>query len=233
MFSLDVIDTDKFNDMPATARLLYYELGMRADDDGFLSSAKKVTRMVGCSEDDLKMLIAKGFAICFNNGIIVITHWHLNNQIRADRHKPTVYTAEKAQLMIRENEEYTLCLPSDNQSATTCQPNDNQTEAQVRLVENSTEKYSQVERRIGEEKKGGQGEERENLKKSPNDIFISLPTTEGNFDITNDMFSEYQCQYPSNDVNTILHKLKVYCQTNNVSKSDIKDVIAQRLWEGG
>ena len=59
MFSLKVIDTDAFLDMPISSRLLYYELSIRADDDGFISSPKKITRMVGCSEDDLKMLIMK------------------------------------------------------------------------------------------------------------------------------------------------------------------------------
>ena len=42
MFSLDVVDTDKFLDMPATSQNLYLHLGMRADDDGFVSIQKKL-----------------------------------------------------------------------------------------------------------------------------------------------------------------------------------------------
>ena len=38
MFSLDVVDTDRFLDMPATTQNLYFHLGMRADDDGFVGS---------------------------------------------------------------------------------------------------------------------------------------------------------------------------------------------------
>ena len=52
MFSLQVVDTDKFMDMPLSARLLYYELGMRADDDGFVE-AYTVMRTTGAVEDDL------------------------------------------------------------------------------------------------------------------------------------------------------------------------------------
>lgn len=77
MFSLDVTDTDLFLDMPTSARLLYFDLGMRADDDGFISNYKKIVRMTGASEDDIKILIAKNFLIPFNTGIIVIRHWKI------------------------------------------------------------------------------------------------------------------------------------------------------------
>ena len=40
MFSLDVVDTDRFLDMPTSAQNLYYSLGMRADDDGFVSNPR-------------------------------------------------------------------------------------------------------------------------------------------------------------------------------------------------
>lgn len=46
MFSLDVIDTDKFMDMPNSTQSLYFHLGMRSDDEGFVSSPRKITRLV-------------------------------------------------------------------------------------------------------------------------------------------------------------------------------------------
>ncbi len=133
MFTLKVIDTDKFNDMPISARLLYYELGMRADDDGFVASPKKIVKMVGCSEDDLKTLIIKKFVICFESGIIVITHWNLHNRIRKDRKKDTLYQDEKALLMINNNEVYTLCQPNDNQMTTNRQPTGCEMSAQDKI----------------------------------------------------------------------------------------------------
>ncbi|MBQ9679830.1 MAG: hypothetical protein IJV48_03995 [Ruminococcus sp.] len=103
MFSLQVIDTDKFIEMSISARLLYYELGMRADDDGFVSSPLKIIRSVGCSTDDLKLLIAKGYVLSFDNGIIVIRHWKMNNYIQTDRYKKTIYQEEAQTLTLTDN----------------------------------------------------------------------------------------------------------------------------------
>lgn len=107
MFSLKIIDTDLFLDMPITARLLYYDLSMRADDDGFVASPKKIQRMIGCSDDDMKLLTAKGFIIPFNSGICVIRHWRIHNYIQKDRYTPTMYQYEKAMLE-NENGAYEL-----------------------------------------------------------------------------------------------------------------------------
>lgn len=85
MFSLDVVDTDLFMEMPKTSQLLYYNLGMRADDDGFIGNPKRLLKLLGADEDDLKVLVAKGFIILFESGIIVITHWKQNNYLRNDR----------------------------------------------------------------------------------------------------------------------------------------------------
>ena len=103
MFSLDVVDTDIFLDMPTSTQCLYFQLGMRADDDGFVSSPKRITNMVGCNTDDLKLLVAKGFIIQFDSGIIVITHWKVNNYLRADRYRPTLHQTEKESLTDSEN----------------------------------------------------------------------------------------------------------------------------------
>lgn len=107
MFSTDIIDDDKFLDMPAPTRLLYYDLGMRADDDGFISP-KKVMRLTGSSEDDIKVLIAKGFIIPFETGVIVIKDWKMNNYIQKDRYTETIYKLEKAQINQDDNGSYTL-----------------------------------------------------------------------------------------------------------------------------
>jgi len=98
MFSLNVVDTDRFLEMPITSRLLYYELGMRADDDGFVDNWKKILMFTGLKEDDLKILIAKSFIIPFESGVIVIRHWRMNNYLQNDRIKPTIYQEEYNQL---------------------------------------------------------------------------------------------------------------------------------------
>ena len=108
MFSLNVVDTDAFLEMPITSRLLYYELGMRADDDGFVDNWKKILMFTGLKEDDLKVLIAKSFIIPFESGVIVIKHWRMNNYLQNDRIKPTIYTEELSKLTTDKNNVYTL-----------------------------------------------------------------------------------------------------------------------------
>lgn len=100
MFSLDVVDTDVFLDLPTSSQALYFHLGMRADDDGFVSSPKRVTSMIGANQDDLKLLIAKGFIIALEDGIIVIRHWKQNNYIQSDRRKDTIYQSQLAALTV-------------------------------------------------------------------------------------------------------------------------------------
>ena len=169
MFAKTIIDSDAFCDMPLSTQALYFHLSMRADDDGFLNSAKKIQRMVGCSDDDMRILIAKRFIITFESGVIVIKHWRINNYIRVDRYKPTMYEKEKALLYVKPNGAYTLNadsgvplatisvtkllpsgipdgipsgIPSDNQGI----PDDNhvvyQMETQYRLDKNSIDKSS-------------------------------------------------------------------------------------------
>lgn len=110
MFAKTVIDSDAFLDMPMSAQCLYFHLGMRADDDGFLNNPKKIQRMVGASDDDFRLLIMKRFVIVFDNGVMVIKHWRLHNYIQKDRYKPTVYQDELAMLTVKENGVYTECI---------------------------------------------------------------------------------------------------------------------------
>lgn len=108
MFNIKIVDSDAFLDMPLSTQCLYFHLNMRADDDGFIGNPKKIMRMVGCSEDDLKLLIAKRFVLTFENGVIVIKHWKMHNCIQTDRYTPTVYIDEKNMLFIKQNKSYTL-----------------------------------------------------------------------------------------------------------------------------
>lgn len=114
MFSKTIIDSDAFIDMPSTARLLYYDLSMRADDDGFINNPKKIIRMTGASVDDMNVLILRKFIIPFESGVVVIKHWKIHNYIRSDRYKETNYKEEKAMISLDENKAYTLGIPNDD-----------------------------------------------------------------------------------------------------------------------
>lgn len=130
MFSNAVIDNDQFLDMPLSTQALYFHLGMKADDDGFIASPKKIIRAVNCTEDDLKLLIAKGFVIGFSSGVIVITHWNMHNTIPKDRYNKTIHQDEFAQLQT-DNKMY--FLPLGNTVYTDCIQNDSTLETQIRL----------------------------------------------------------------------------------------------------
>ena len=127
MFTMKIIDSDAFLDMPLSTQALYFHLNMRADDDGFINNPKRVQRMIGASDDDLRLLIAKRFVICFENGVIVIKHWRMHNTLRKDRYNPTPYQDELATLEIKDNNSYTekpdepLKIEGGNQMATNIQ----------------------------------------------------------------------------------------------------------------
>lgn len=128
MFAKTIIDSDAFLDMPLSTQALYFHLSMRADDDGFINNPKKIQRMVGGGDDDLKLLIAKRFIIPFESGIVVIKHWKIHNYIQKDRYKPTIYQEEKATLNLKENKAYTECIQNVSEVKT-----------QVRLGKDSLE----------------------------------------------------------------------------------------------
>ena len=139
MFAKTIIDSDAFLEMSTSAQALYFHLGMRADDDGFVNNPKKIQRFVGAADDDLKILIAKRFVIMFESGVIVIKHWRMHNYIRADRYNETAYIDEKSQLTIKGNGSYTL---NGNHLATTCLPDGNHLDTQVSIGKDSIAKDS-------------------------------------------------------------------------------------------
>ncbi len=126
MFSKDVVENDLFLDMPSSAQALYFHLGLRADDDGFVGNPRSVLREVQATIDDLQLLLDKGFVIAFENGVIVITHWRVNNYIQRDRYKTTVYQDELKRLKHDEIGVYTTLY-------TECIQNGYKMDTQVRL----------------------------------------------------------------------------------------------------
>lgn len=108
MFSKSIIDSDAFLDMPQSSQLLYFHLSMRADDDGFINKPKSIMRIIGCKDDDMKLLITKKYIIPFENGVVVIKHWRIHNYIRKDTYTETNYKEEKAKLCFDDNNVYAL-----------------------------------------------------------------------------------------------------------------------------
>lgn len=136
MFTMKIVDSDTFKEMPLSTQALYFHLGMNADDEGFLNNAKSVQRSIMASDDDMKLLIAKNFIIPFESGVVVIKHWKMHNTIQPSRIKPTQYTEEKSLLETKENKAYTLNLSLADKMSADCQQNVSsccQNAAEIRL----------------------------------------------------------------------------------------------------
>jgi len=215
MFAKTIIDSDAFLDMPLTSQVLYFHLCMRADDEGFINNPKKIQRMVGCNDDDLKLLISKSFIILFENGIIVIKHWRLHNYIRKDRFKETVYQEERALLDEKENGSYRLRSITDNQLSTNGKPTDNRVgdnlETQVRLG-----KVSIGKDRLGEDNILHGADEPAPEPEPEPIVIIALPLVDKTeYVITEKQVNNWHELYPAVDVLQELRKMRGWLEANS------------------
>lgn len=139
MFAKTIIDSDAFLEMPTTSQLLYFHLAMRADDDGFVNKPKSLMRMVGCKDDDLKLLFVKKFLIPFESGVVVIKHWKIHNYIRKDTYTETKYKEEKATLELDENSAYRLAgnTPLQLRDESVTSPSTQERKGKDRVVKDS------------------------------------------------------------------------------------------------
>ena len=144
MFNVDIVGSDAFLDLPHAAQALYFQLGMRADDDGFVGNPKTIQRIAGTKASDLELLVKKRFLLQFPSGVIVIKHWKINNDIKKDRYSPTVYTDEFQMLSTKENKAYTE--RSTNVSTLDTEPAQNVStlDTQYSIDKNSKDKGSIV-----------------------------------------------------------------------------------------
>ena len=120
MINKRIIVSDTFLDMPLSAQALYFHLNAIADDDGFIENPNSFKRMIGASNDDLKILIAKQYILPFESGVVVVKHWLIHNYIRRDRYNETMHVEEKKKLQINEDKTYSYYegIPLVNQPTT-------------------------------------------------------------------------------------------------------------------
>lgn len=241
MFSRDVIDTDHFLEMPMTAQVLYFHLALRADDDGFVASPKRIMRLIGVGEDDMKILVAKSFIIPFETGICVIRHWKIHNYIQKDRYSPTTYQEEFNMLKENTNRTYDLdteCIQSgyilDTQDRL---GKDRLGKDRLDIVgngkDNSVQMYDkctpEIELEIEKKKeikkeleKYNTCDEFSNETSSP--IFISLPkigspsSPSKIYHVTEEYLAKLEATYPAVDVRQQLREMKHWLEVNPTKK---------------
>ena len=224
MFAQGVVESDRFLDMPLSAQALYFHLGMYGDDDGFVGSPKKIQRSCSAADDDLKLLIAKGYILPFESGVIVITNWRENNQLRPDRHSNTRYVAEARTLNILADKSYSFDsgTPLIKSAATNGIPDGNQAATQY-----SIDKYS-----IGESRRTDASASAHTRKKKPKE-----PTKDygryGRVRLTDDAYARLLNDLGETELNRCIAYIDESAQSTN-NKNGWKDwnVVIRRCSRG-
>ncbi|MFS1040712.1 MULTISPECIES: replisome organizer [Enterococcus] len=205
MFAKTIIDSDAFLDMPLSTQALYFHLSMRADDDGFINNPKKIQRMVGCGDDDLKLLMAKRFILVFESGVIVIKHWKIHNYIRNDRYKPTLYQDEKALLADKDNKAYTFAEELSKHDEKLGIPDDNQAVYQM---------DTQV--RLGKDRLGKDSKEIKDVTPSKKSKAKPIRHKYGEYKnvlLSDEQMEKLKTEFP-NDYQERIERLSEYCESS-------------------
>lgn len=156
MFAKSVVESDGFMDLEMSARLLYFHLGLAADDEGFVAGAKIVRRMVGAGQEDMDALTEAGYLLRFPSGVVVIRHWRAHNNIRRERRRETAFVEERAQLVLTPQGVYRFRTPEDDSLSREAHDNLSQEvrSGEDRSGEDSVGEDSAGEVRTGEESIG-------------------------------------------------------------------------------
>ena len=218
MFSIGIIDSDQFLDMSMEARLLYYDLGMRADDDGFVNSPKKIMRITKVTDKSLDELEDKGFIFRFASGVLVIRHWNINNNMRKDTYHETSYTEEKAQLVLDSasisplrNEYVTDSSRDYNEDETECAED----VSQIRLDKNSINQpkvssdINSLDSICSDQKISSELEQ-----PTESDDCIEFPVLGGSTYIPKSLIDEWESVYTNVDVMQEVLKAREWCRAN-------------------
>lgn len=148
MFDKNVVESDKFLDLPNSSKALYFMAGMEADDKGFFQP-RKLQRMCGFSDDDYKILIAKGFFITFESGVMVVTDWNKNNWLDSRRITETEYIDELNMLKLINNK-YELPNTEDSKCLAVAKPMLRENSIEENSIEENSKKESKKEKTFNE-----------------------------------------------------------------------------------
>lgn len=106
MISKEVLERDDFHILSQMAKLYYLYLCVYADDDGFYAAPRKLLESLKCPNSVVKELIEAGFIIMTEEGVTIVKHWLLHNQIDPRKYTPSTYS--RSNLAISDNGIYEL-----------------------------------------------------------------------------------------------------------------------------
>ena len=181
MFSLKIVDTDAFVEMPNEAQLLYFRLCLSADDDGFVSNPRRVMRSYGIADDNMKILIAKKFILLLKRdetAILLVKHWRMHNTIQKDRYTPSPYHDLLRYIYLDENNAYSLNNGEGKRPALIGEKSSNNAMFPFCIQDVYTDKISIDKDRLGEDRLEKDNNislsEKENKKEKENEVSNNL-----------------------------------------------------------
>lgn len=210
MLNKTVVESDPFFEMPADSQALYMHLVLNADDEGFVGNPETIRRMTGFSKDSLKLLIAKGFLISFQSGVVVVTHWEMQNKIQPSRKTKTIFTDEKGLLIVDEQGKYLIF----NNSSEPCQQDaDKMSEECQRVADKTSEQVSIGKDSIGKDNINIITPETD--KSAPEGTGILIPLQDKtSYDVPADKIPMWKQAYPAVDIKQELWKIVSWCDAN-------------------
>lgn len=249
MFSCKITSSDAFKMMSLAAQALYFQLGMEADDDGFVNNAVSIARSIGAGTDEIEEIISNRFAIRMNKKLLVIKHWKINNYIQKDRYHETAYKAYKDQLIIKDNDSYTEKDKSDTRWSadgydldTNCIQGVSKTDTEVRIGKNSKDNKVLVvpfKKNLSIKKKSlsdetntlfapsdsdESSEPTKNEEKNP--VFITIPLLSGaDHPIRESDVKIWEEAYPAVDVRGQLREMKAWCNSNPKERKTARGIM--------
>lgn len=103
MFHAELIESDEFFALSATAQNLYFHLGLRTDDEGFIAGCSFTLLRTHATQEDLQQLVRAGFIISFpDSRVLLMRHFYLNNDLRRNRWRPTIHAEERRQVYLHD-----------------------------------------------------------------------------------------------------------------------------------
>ena len=107
--SVDVMESDEYQELSNAAKCMYIALMLRSDDEGVVINPRTVMRMTGFTDTQLDELIDSGFVLKVDN-IYVIKHWYLHNKIQPSRIVKSLYQESLSKLRVNKLKEYELIV---------------------------------------------------------------------------------------------------------------------------
>lgn len=204
MFLIDIINAGEFLDLSHAAQALYFQIAMRADDDGFLKVSKRLLAYIGESDTDLHELTKAGFLLEFDGGVYVVRHWQRHNKIKQNQKQPTEYKHELAQLE-NDNGVY-MWRTSDGQAETIKPPYENH-------MTTPKKSYDEHMKSICGEYGGEYGGKKSPQNRLEENSIVKIRTVDPQNDTTTTPNTPPEAAHdepynPENDPNTIKGKIK-------------------------